>query len=239
MIMVSDQRRMCLSAGRKKNASNKIGKKRTCQRMRAFTGVWVFAGIVATASAVAPRFQYVTCGSSIKLGKYVACVCVQKDGAPPRGGGETWHLILPHSATPDGPPSDGAMASPSVCAVDRQVSDLAECAANHALGSVTGSHKTPPVGCFTPHPSLTHTTLVHLPHAWAAHMKCGARLHSHEVKYPSGGTSSGQNTVTGMMSQSDAAHGARFCPPPSFRCACLLARTTAGWQLACALTIGD
>eukprot|EP00729_Bicosta_minor_P020511 gene20511-13705_t len=37
-----------------------------------------------------------------------------------------------------------------------------------------------------------------------AHTKCGARLHSHEVKYPSGGTSSGQNTVTGMMSQSDA-----------------------------------
>lgn len=37
-----------------------------------------------------------------------------------------------------------------------------------------------------------------------AHTRSGARLHSHEVKYGSNGGSSGQNSVTGMQSQSDA-----------------------------------
>eukprot|EP00040_Diaphanoeca_grandis_P002645 m.22334 g.22334 ORF g.22334 m.22334 type:complete len:228 (+) comp13775_c1_seq1:17-700(+) len=37
-----------------------------------------------------------------------------------------------------------------------------------------------------------------------AHVKTGARLHSHEVKYGSGGHSSGQNSVTGMMTQIDS-----------------------------------
>eukprot|EP00038_Savillea_parva_P004545 m.139402 g.139402 ORF g.139402 m.139402 type:complete len:231 (+) comp11500_c0_seq1:91-783(+) len=37
-----------------------------------------------------------------------------------------------------------------------------------------------------------------------AHVRTGARLHSHEVKYGSDGGSSGQNSVTGMNTQIDA-----------------------------------
>merc|ERR1719276_86692 len=37
-----------------------------------------------------------------------------------------------------------------------------------------------------------------------AHTKSGARLHSHEVKYGSNGGSSGQNSITGMNSQTDS-----------------------------------
>ena len=37
-----------------------------------------------------------------------------------------------------------------------------------------------------------------------AHVRTGARLHSHEVKYGSNGGSSGQNSVTGMNNQIDS-----------------------------------
>eukprot|EP00039_Didymoeca_costata_P000865 m.47657 g.47657 ORF g.47657 m.47657 type:complete len:139 (-) comp10522_c0_seq2:27-443(-) len=51
-----------------------------------------------------------------------------------------------------------------------------------------------------------------------AHVQSGARLHSHEVKYTNNGGSSGQNSVTGMMSQTDANSMWTIKPPAGGMC---------------------